>query len=113
MTLYDMLTYTLCYQEVWIYECDNFDKNMLVFRGSVEDARKDDYVWDYLTNEVGHYECGTGILLIMVKSPCYKEGLENNYSVSAEEWGKDIAKRPWRYLSEIRREIIGNEEERL
>lgn len=105
MKLYDMLNATLYYQKVWIFETDAYDKNMPIFKGTVDEARKDDYVWDYLQNEVNHYECNTGILVIFAKSSCFKEGLENNYTASADDWGKDAQKRPWRYSAEINREL--------
>ncbi len=105
MKLYDMLDITLYHQEVWIYETDACDKNMLLFKGTVDDARKDDYVWDYLMNTVEHYECNTGILIIKVKSSHFDDGLENNYTASSEDWGKEIGERPWRYSIEIEREV--------
>lgn len=105
MKLYDMLDVTLYHQEVWIFETDAYDKNMPIFKGTVDEARKDDYVWDYLQNKIDHYECNTGILVIFAKSSYFKEGLENNYTVYADEWGKDAPKRPWRYSAEINREL--------
>lgn len=105
MKLYDMLDVTLYHQEVWIFETDAYDKNMPLFKGTVDNARKNDCVWDYLMKEVEHFECNTGILVILLKSPFFEEGLENNYTTASERWGREIDKRPWRYSAEINREL--------
>lgn len=105
MKLYDMLDKTLYYQKVWIFETDAYDKNMPIFKGTIDEARKDDNVWCYLHNEIIRYECNTGVLVIFVKSECFKEGLENNYTDLTNDWGKDAPQRPWRYSAEINREL--------
>lgn len=105
ITLYEMLSKTLYYQNVWIYEVNAYDQNMPIFKGEVNEARADtDRVWDYLMCEVDHYECDTGILLIKVKNEDYEKRMEEHYMFS-DRWGQEIESRPWRYSAEIDREL--------
>lgn len=77
MTLYEMLSKTVYYQPVWIFECNKYDQNMPMFKGSVEEARADtDNVWPCLMQEVDHYICENGILDIRVKSEDYDEAFD-------------------------------------
>lgn len=106
MILYDMLNCTYYYQKVWIYVTNVYDQNMLVFKGTVQEARGDaDSTWDFLTCEVDHYsleECG--ILLITVKNKYYEERLETQYTQS-DRWGKKKEERPYLYWNEIKQEL--------
>ena len=105
MTLYEMLDKTLYYQTVWIYEINAYDQNMPIFKGIVEEARRNtDRVWDYLMCEVDHYECNTGILLIKVKNVHFESKMDEHYMFS-EKWGSEKESRPWRYSCEINREL--------
>lgn len=103
MKLYDMLDVTLYYQPVCIYESNTYDQNMPLFNGTVDEARRDDRVWDVLMNEVDQYLCNTGVLVIKVKSKHYDERFEEHYS--SEKWGEDVSQRPWRYSIEIERDV--------
>lgn len=100
MTLYEMLDVTLYCQEVWIYENNIYDQNMPLFSGTVEDARLDERVWDYLMAKVNHYECDTGILVIKVQNEHYEELLEKHY-LGSDKWGMKESERPWKYSAEI------------
>ena len=105
MTLYEMLDKTLYYQEVWIYETNTYDQNMPLFKGSVNDAKREtEKVWAFLMCEVEHYECDTDILLIKVRNKYYDKRMENQYLNSAK-WGDKKENRPWRYSMEILKEI--------
>lgn len=105
MTLYEILDKTLCYQEVWIYENNAYDQNMPIFKGEVEDARGDtERTWNYLMCEVDHFECNTGILLVLVKTEHYNSRMEERYFHS-EKWGNEKEKRPWRHSAEIAEEL--------
>ena len=107
MTLYEMLDVTLYYQEVWIYENNIYDQNMPLFRGTVNDARADERVWDYLMTKVNHYECSTGILVIKVQNEHYEELLEKHYC--SDKWGTKESERPWKYSVEIDRVLKGRQ----
>ena len=101
MTLYEMLARTMYYQKVWIFETNAYDQNMPLFKGIVEDARKDtDKVWDFLMCEVEYYDCTTGILDIRVRNEFFNEKMEGHYTFG-DEWGAEQSKRPWRYSAEI------------
>lgn len=101
MTLYSMLDRAMYFQKVWIYALNYADQHMPLFSGTVQDARADvDTVWEYLMNEVSHYECDTGILVIMVMSEHPEELMEEQYAFS-REWGKEKERRPWRTASEV------------
>ena len=101
MILWDMLDKTLYSQKVWIFECNAYDQNMPLFKGTVQDARQDtDHVWDYLMCEVNHYECTDGVLDIRVQDKYYEERLEGHYPFS-DRWREEKEKRPWRYSAEI------------
>lgn len=52
MILHEMLASTSYYGQVLIYARNAYDQCVEIFQGSVENARKDEYVWDYLTYEV-------------------------------------------------------------
>lgn len=101
MILWDMLDKTLYSQKVWIFECNTYDQNMPLFKGTVQDARQDtDHVWDYLMCEVNHYECTDGVLDIRVRDKHYEEWLEGHYTFS-DRWGEKKEQRPWRHSFEI------------
>lgn len=109
MTLYEMLDCTKYYQEVWIFEHNAYDQNMPLFKGAVQDARGNtDRVWDYLTCQVDHYDCTTGILVILVKNEYYDEHLEGHYSMTSDRWGRDRNERPWLYSTEIMSDLEEN-----
>lgn len=101
MTLYDMLDRTMYHQPVWIFESNAYDQNMPKFKGTVDEARSDEEIWDYLMCEVEMYSCEHGILDIRVRDEHYNERLEGHYSGSAYRWGREKEKRPWRYSAEI------------
>lgn len=102
MTLYEMLDCTKYYQEVWIFEHNTYDQNMPIFKGMVEEARGDtERTWMYLMCQVDHYDCATGILMIMVKDEYYEERLESHYGVMFDEWGSERSERPWLHSAEI------------
>lgn len=112
MTLYEMLDCTKYYQDVWIFEHNSYDQNMPLFKGSVEDARGNvDRVWDYLMCEVDHYDCTTGILVIMVKDEHYEERLEGHYRMTSDKWGRKKEERPWLYSCEIADDLIRESEQ--
>ena len=113
MTLYEMLDCTLYYQQVWIYNHNAYDQNMPIFKGKVEGARRYQEVWNYLTCDVDHYECDTGILLIYVKDEFYEKRLEEgNYKGSSKWWGRERNKRPWLHTAEIREDLRNEAEGR-
>lgn len=86
MTLYDMLDKTKYYQQVWIFETNAYDQNMPLFKGTVQDARRDtDRVWDYLMCAVDTYDCEGGLLDIRVRDEYYDERLEG--ITSAQTFG--------------------------
>ena len=58
MILHEMLANTSYYGQVLIYARNAYDQCVEIFQGSVENARKDEYVWDYLTYEVDQWICG-------------------------------------------------------
>ena len=102
MTLWDMLDKTKYYQKVWIFETNAYDQNMPIFKGTVDEARRDaDRVWDYLMCEVENYDCEGGLLDIRVRDKYYDERLEGHYSVCSDSWGDAIETRPWRFSCEI------------
>ena len=113
MTLYDMLDKAMADQRVWIFEHNAYDQNMLLFDGSVWDARSDqDMVWNYLMDEVEFYDCSDGILDIRVNDKYYEERLEGHYGRS-DKWGKNKEERRWLYSIEINeKKRKANEEER-
>lgn len=112
MTLYEMLDATHCCQPVCIYETNAYEQNMPLFKGTIDEARTDDTVWNALINEVEQYHiCVPNILVIKVKSKRYDNHFEEHYS-SSEKWGKDISQRPWRYSIEIDHETKTYFEER-
>lgn len=101
MTLWDMLDKTKYYQKVWIFETNAYDQNMPIFKGTVDEARRDaDMVWDYLMDEVEIYDCEGGILDIRVRTQYYDDRFEGRYS-SSDRWGESIDERPWRWSVEI------------
>lgn len=105
MNLYEMLDCTVYYQKVAIYETNTYDQNMPIFRGIVNDARKDiDDVWYHLADKVDLYEYINGTLLIKVANDDYNKRMEEHYLYS-DTWGKDKDKRPWRHSIEIEREL--------
>ena len=67
MILHEMLANTSYYGQVLIYARNAYDQCVEIFQGSVENARKDEYVWDYLTYEVDQWICGNHWTLIYVK----------------------------------------------
>ena len=112
MTLYEMLDKTLYYQTVWIFEHNAYDQNMPLFRGRVEDARKDtERVWNYLMCEVEHYEYVNGILDIRVRDEYYELRFEEgNYTLTGRRWGRERNSRPWLYSAEIDADKGGEQE---
>ena len=113
MTLYEMLDCTKYYQEVWIFEHNAYDQNMPLFKGEVEDARRDtERVWNYLMCKVDHYECTTGILVIMVKDEYYEERLEGHYTTASKRWGRKREARPWLHSAEINDDLREREKQK-
>lgn len=53
---------------------------------------------------VDHFECSTGILIILVKTEHYEKRMEDHYLFS-EKWGEEKNKRPWRHSAEIAEEL--------
>ena len=101
MTLYEMLDRTMYWKECWIVEHNAYDQNMPLFKGAVNDARKEtDRVWDYLMCEVDHYDCASGILVLYVVDEHYDEPMEGHYTYG-DQWGKKRNERPWVYSAEI------------
>lgn len=100
MTLYDMLDNTIYDQKVWVYANNAYDQNMLLFKGTVNDARRDEDVWVYLMHDVEVYYYVAGKLIILVRNQDYEERLEKQYSCS-DKWGRDKKDRPWRWTQEI------------
>ena len=108
MTLWDMLDKTKYYQKVWIFEINATDQNMPIFKGTVDEARRDaDMVWDYLPCDVEMYDCEGSILDIRVRTKYYNERLESHYTIVSEHWGDRKENRPWRYSCEIEMEKRG------
>lgn len=101
MTLWDMLDKTKYYQKVWIFEINATDQNMPIFKGTVDEARRDaDMVWDYLPCDVEVYDCDGGILDIRVRTKYYNERLEGRYT-NSDSWDAPMETRPWRWSVEI------------
>lgn len=105
MTLYEMLDRTLYYGNVLIYNRNAYDQCMKLFQGTVSEARKDeDYVWDYLMQEVDQWICGNGWTLIYVKYHHYNDRLENHY-LNSKNWTKE--NRPYKGSYEVEKELSG------
>lgn len=105
MKLYEMLKLAKYYQKVWIFEHNDFDQNMPIFKGIVDDARADkDKTFDFLMDDVECYDCTTGTLIIYVRNEYSDERMERHY-IYGECWGEKIEQRPWRYSSEIMMEL--------
>jgi hypothetical protein len=105
MTLYEMLDRTMYWQECWIFEHNACDQNMPLFKGTVDDARKEtDHVWDYLMCEVDHYDCTSGILVLFVKDEHFDEPMEGHYTFG-DRWGKKRSERPWVFTAEIESDL--------
>ena len=81
MILHEMLASTSYYGQVLIYARNAYDQCVEIFQGSVENARKDEYVWDYLTYEVDQWICGNHWTLIYVKHYAYEDRLETCYLI--------------------------------
>ena len=105
MKLWDMLDKSVYYAETWIFVTNCYDQNMPIFKGCVDEARRDaDDVWDYLMCDVEIFDTTNGVLLIKVRDSNYESRLESHYLFS-ERWKTDKAHRPWRYSSEIDQEL--------
>lgn len=102
MTLYEMLDVTLYYQKVRIYLTNAYDQNMCIFKGTVDDARSSDLVWDRLMHKVHRYECTKKDLIIFIENEYYDYRFEEKEFVS-RNWTED--NRPWKYSIEIKREV--------
>ena len=103
MTLWDMLDKTLYYQKVFIYEHNTYGQHMLLFKGLIEDARKDtNNVWSYLMHDVSLYEYFEGVLVLYVIDEYYNEKLEGHY-LGSDKWTNE--NRPWKHKTEIYEEI--------
>lgn len=101
MTLWDMLDKTKYYQPVWIFETNDRGQNMPIFKGTVDEARRDgDNTWDYLPCEVERYDVSYGLLDIRVTGPWRSKTIAERYSGS-DKWGDTMSERPWRYDTEI------------
>lgn len=106
MTLYEMLDSTYYFQQVHIYETNNYGENMPVFKGEVSGARVDsDRTWDYLMCEVDGYYIVNNILIVKVVNEYKNEQMSTHYLFS-EKWTKD--KRPW--LTNLEVEKLAEEE---
>ena len=67
MTLYEMVNKTKYHLPVWIYETNDYDQNIPLFKGTVEEAREEgDLIWDYLMYQVDGFDYEYGILDIRV-----------------------------------------------
>lgn len=105
MTLFELLDNARYDQKIWIYVNNDYDQNMPIFKGIVQDARTDvEQTWDYLMEKVDLLDWKTGILLVYVVDEHYKERLETQYLFS-DRWGIEKEKRPWRYSIEIEEEL--------
>ena len=107
MTLWDMLDKTLYYGNVLIYSRNVYDQCMPIFQGVVSDARSDEDVWDYLTNEVEQWICGNKWMLIYVRYEHFEDRLEEHYLYS-DKWTKE--KHPYKSSYEVEKILneIGN-----
>lgn len=68
MNLYNMLGRTLYDGNVYIIALDKYDGKHTIFVGEVQEARKDEYVWDYLTNKVDRYYVYRDYIVVEVKT---------------------------------------------
>ena len=87
MILHEMLANTSYYGQVLIYARNAYDQCVEIFQGSVENARKDEYVWDYLTY-VKHY--------------AYEDRLETCY-YDSDRWTRE--NRPYKSSYEVEKEL--------
>ena len=102
MVLWDMLDKTLYYQHVFIYTHNTYNQHMLLFKGIVDDARKDAGIWDYLMCNVDLYEYYNGILILYVVDEYYDETIENRY-LNSDKWTDE--NRPWLHKTEVYEKI--------
>lgn len=107
MTLYELLVISKYYQKIWIYVDNDYDQNMLVYKGTVQGARGDvENTWDHMMDKVELLDWATGTLLVYIADEHQKERLEEQYSdIVTSRWGKEKNKRPWRYSIEIEEEL--------
>ena len=100
MKLYDMLSKTVYWQKVAIFENNASDQNMPIFTGDVDGARNDtDDVFWVLGKEVERYEYVNGVLVISIVNEYYEERLEEHYAYS-HRWTDE--NRPWLFSAEIK-----------
>lgn len=113
MNLWSMLNYTLYYQPVRIFVANDYDENIIVYYGTVGEARVNEKVFDHLMEKIEHYEYRHGVLVIMTRDEHYSEHASVNYSESyVKKW--DMHKpetRPWRGSIEIKQEIENDTKE--
>ena len=85
---------------VWIYETNDYDQNIQLFKGTIQEAREEgDRVWEHLMCQVDIFDYEYGILDIRVVTERCKE-------LFAPTPDKHIAKsqRTWRSSYEIDQE---------
>lgn len=98
MTLYDMLSKAMYEQRVWIYDANDYDQHVEIFKGDVEGARTDtDSTWFLLMNKVELFYIKSGILVIFVEAEKYDERLDG--------WRLERSKRNWMFSCEIDKDL--------
>lgn len=102
MILHEMLANTSFCGQVLIYARNAYDQCVKLFQGSVENARKDENVWDYLTYEVDQWICGNHWTLIYVKHYAYEDRLETCY-YDSDRWTRE--NRPYKSSYEVEKEL--------
>lgn len=100
MTLYEMLDRTIYYQKIAIFECNAYGQNMPLYRGDIQNARRDEELWSWLMETVEMYEYyqAPNCLVIKVRDERYDERLEKHYLWS-DKWTEE--NRPWLHDIEI------------
>jgi hypothetical protein len=68
MKLYDMLDVTRYDNKVLIMAEDKYDNKHFIFKGEVNEARRDEDVWDYLQDKVDGYDVYKNVIVITVKT---------------------------------------------
>lgn len=102
--LIDFLSTCQYEQNFFIYETNDYDQNVLLSRGTIEDIRNDEFGLEYLTCVVETWrirEDGTLFILIEGNHPERPRQKEYSEEYVAEWDNLDPDTRPWLYSAEL------------
>lgn len=107
MNLWSMLNYTLNYQPVRIFVTNDYDENIIVYYGTVGEARVNGKVFNHLMENIEHYEYCHGVLVLMTRDKHYNKHASVKYlEAYVKKWdSRKPETRPWRHSIEIKQEI--------